>query len=149
MRSVSPSEDELTKSPLRLQLPRPLPTMRQPALMLSSRHALTHDVATPARSGLPGAQVVSRQRISICGTERQDILFHKNSCEPMVVEGRKDSSSGPLLPQKRQVLSCLKNASVISPPNPPPASPLLVQNKDVEFVIQDLSKGDDLGAYAP
>jgi hypothetical protein len=33
--------------------------------------------------------------------------------------------------------------------HPPPlhASPLLVQNKDVEFVIQDLSKGDSLGAY--
>ena len=30
--------------------------MPQPALMLSSRHALTHAVATPARSGLPGAQ---------------------------------------------------------------------------------------------
>ncbi len=114
MRSAPPREDELTKSPLRLQLPRPLPTMPQPALMLSSRHALTHAVATPARSGFPGAQVVSRQRLSICGTERQDILFHKNSCEPIVVETRKGSWSGPLLPQKRGV-------SVISPPNPPPA----------------------------
>ncbi len=33
----------------------------------SSRHVLTHDVATPARSGFPGAHVVSRQRLSICG----------------------------------------------------------------------------------
>ena len=103
----------MPRSPLRLHLPRPLPTMPQPVLMLSSRHALTHDVATPARSGLPGAQVVSRQRLSICGTERQDILLNKNSCEPIVVEARKGSSSGPLLPQKR-------GAAVISPPTPPP-----------------------------
>lgn len=52
----------------------------------------------------------------------------------------------------RQVLSCLKNGVRLSFHRPPPplhASPLLVQNKDVEFVIQDLSKGDSLGAYAP
>ena len=52
----------------------------------------------------------------------------------------------------RQVLSCLKTGCVCHfTAHPPPlhASPLLVQNKDVEFVIQDLSKGDSLGAYAP
>ena len=52
----------------------------------------------------------------------------------------------------RQVLSCLKNGVCLSFHRPPPplyASPLLVQNKDVEFVIQDLSKGDNLGAYVP
>ena len=118
VRSVRPREDELIKSPLRIQLPCPLPSMPQPALMLSSRHALTYAVAAPARSGFPSAQVVPRQRLSICGTERQDILFHKNSCEPIVVEARKGTSSGPLLPQKR-------GASVISPPAPPPCMHLL------------------------
>ena len=143
--SVPPRVADLstTRGPLRLQRPSPLPTTRQPARMLSAIHAFSYDVATPARSGSPGAQVVSRQRLSIRGTERQDILFHENSCKFTMVEARKSSSSGAFLPQKRGV-------SVISPPTPPlHASPLLVQNKDVEFVIQDLSKGDSLGAYAP
>jgi hypothetical protein len=82
--------------------------------MLSHMHALSHAVATPVRSGSPGAQVVSRQRISVCDSERQDILFHENSCEPIMVEGRKDSSSGAFLSQER-------GASVISPPPPSPA----------------------------
>jgi hypothetical protein len=80
--------------------------------MLSHIHALSHDIATPARSGSPGAQVVSRQRISVCGSERQDILFHENSFEPIMVEARKDSSSGAFLPPERGV-------SVISPPPSP------------------------------
>ncbi len=81
--------------------------------MFSHIHALSHAVATPARSGSPGAQVVSRQRLSVCGSERQDILFHENSCEPIMVETRKGSSSGVFLPQER-------GASVISTPPPPP-----------------------------
>jgi hypothetical protein len=52
----------------------------------------------------------------------------------------------------RQVLSCLKNGVCLSFHRPPPplhAYLLFVQNKDVEFVIHDLSKGDSLGTYAP
>ena len=82
--------------------------------MLSFPHALAHAVAAPSRSGSPGAQVVSRQRLSICGTERQDILQHQNSCESFVVEARKGTSSGTFLPQKR-------GAAVISPTTPSPA----------------------------
>jgi hypothetical protein len=104
-------------------------------------HVLSHCVATTARSGSPSEQVVSRRRISICGSERQDILLYENSCKPFMVESRKGSSSGTFLPQER-------GASVISPP-PPPLHAFIVQDKDVEFVIQDLSKGDSLGEYAP
>ena len=111
--SLSP-RTKLPRSPLWLQLPSPLPTTRQPAPMLSFPHALAHAVAAPSRSGSPGAQVVSRQRLSICGTERQDLLQYENSCESFVVEARKDVSSGTFLPQKR-------GESVISPPTPSPA----------------------------
>ncbi len=75
-----------------------------PSHMMSRRQRVP---VFPVRKWFP-------DRGSICGTESQDILFHKNSCEPIVVEARKDSSSGPLLPQKRGV-------SVISPTTPPPA----------------------------
>ena len=109
--SASPRTN-LPRSPQLLQLPSPLPT-RQPAPMLSFPHAFAHAVATPSRSGSPGARVVSRQRLSICGTERQDILQHENSCESFVVEARKGVSSGTFLTQKR-------GAPVISPPTPPP-----------------------------
>jgi hypothetical protein len=110
--SVPPRAAELLTGPPRLQRPRPMSTTRQPVLMLSHIHVLSHDVATPTRSGSPGAQVVSRQRISVCGSKSQDILFHENSCEPVMVEVRKGSSSGAFLPPERGV-------SVISPPPPP------------------------------
>ena len=115
-KSVSsvPPRTNLPRSPRLLQLPSPLPTTRQPAPMLSFPHALAHAVAAPSRSGSPGAQVVSRQRLSICGTERQDILQHENSCESFVVEARKGTSLGTFLSQKR-------GATVISPTTPSPA----------------------------
>jgi hypothetical protein len=60
-----------------------------------------------------------------------------------MVKTRKGSSSGSLPPER--------GVSVISTPPPPPlyVSPLLVQDKDVEFVLQDLSKGDSLDTYVP
>ncbi len=113
MSSVSLRAAELLTGTPRLQWPRPLPTTLQPSLMLSHIHALSHVVVTTARSGSPGEHVVYRQRLSVCGSERQDILFHENSCEPIMVEVRKGSSSSAFLPQERGV-------SVISPPTPPP-----------------------------
>ena len=112
--SSLPPRTNLPRSPLWIQLSRPLPTTRQSVPMLSFPHAFAHAVATPSRSGSSGTRVVSRQRLSICGTERQDILQHENSCESFVVEARKGASSGTFLPQKR-------GAPVISPPTPPPA----------------------------
>jgi hypothetical protein len=55
---VPSSEAELPTVPPRCQRNRPLPTTRQPVLILSLIHAPSHDVATSARSGSPVAQVV-------------------------------------------------------------------------------------------
>jgi hypothetical protein len=74
---------ELSTDLPRLHRNRPLPTTRHPALILSPIHALSHDFATATCSGSPDARVVSRQRLSICCSERQDILFHENSCKPI------------------------------------------------------------------
>ena len=136
--SFSPRTTNLPRSLRRLQLPSRLQKKPQSAPMLSLPHALAHEVATPTRPGSPGAQVVSRQRLSICGTDRQDILHHENSCESHVVEARKVVSSGTFLPQKR-------GASVISPYTPHPCIHLhcLCKTRMSNSSYRTCSKGTD------
>ena len=105
-----------------------------PSRMLSRRQRVP---VYPVRKWFPGkgsAFVAPSVRIFYSTRIRASLLWWKQEKAP------------------RQVLSCLKNGVRLSFHRPPPplhASPLLVQNKDVEFVIQDLSKGDSLGVYAP
>ena len=105
-----------------------------PSRMMSRRQRVP---VYPVRKWFPGkgsAFVEPSVRIFYSTRIRANLLWWKQEKSP------------------RQVLSCLKNGVRLSFHRPPPplhASPLLVQNKDVEFVIQDLSKGDSLGAYVP
>ena len=102
-----------------------------PSRMLSRRQRVP---VYPVRKWFPGkgsAFVAPSVRIFYSTRIRANLLWWKQEKAP------------------RQVLSCLKNGVRLSFHRPPPplhASPLLVQNKDVEFVIQDLSKGDSLGS---